>query len=175
MGKANELMQEAGYENGFEFDMPSIPVYQPRLEAIAGFLREINIKMNIVPVEPGTLARRSQTTDFPATNLSWVSARDPLFLMSFYVNEDGLFNPFKVKPTDEQLAIGKAGTESTDFDARAQHYWELVENMSEDSYMMYITFAPLLFGVSDAIANNETVVFRPNEDSPYLRGLRVDN
>jgi peptide/nickel transport system substrate-binding protein len=175
LDKARELMKEAGYEDGFTFDMPSIPIYQPRLEAVAGFLREINITMNIVPVEPGTLARRSRTTDFPATNLSWPSANDPLYTMTYYVNEDGLFNPFRVKPSEEELELGAKGASSSDSEVRAPYYGKLMEDLNEESYLMFVTFSSLLFGVSEDIANNPTVSYRPGEDSPFLLGLRVDN
>ncbi len=83
--KARALLDEAGYEGGFEFTMPSIPIYQPRLEAMAGFFADVGITMHIGPVEPGTLARRSRTTDFPATNLVWGTVTDPKFLFARYI------------------------------------------------------------------------------------------
>src|SRR5690606_35712698 len=55
LDKARELMAKSKFPNGFTFDMPSIPIFQSRVEALAGFFKEIGITMNIVPVEPGTL------------------------------------------------------------------------------------------------------------------------
>ena len=115
LDKAKELMAKSNFPDGFTFDMPSIPIYQSRLEALAGFFREIGITMNIAPVEPGTLARRSRTTDFPATNLVWNTNTDPKFLALRYIYEDAAYNPFKTKPSDELLALAQAGLESVGY------------------------------------------------------------
>ncbi len=173
--KARELLKEAGYANGFTFDMPSIPIFQPRLEAIAGFFRDIGITMNIVPVEPGTLARRSMTTDFPATNLVWNSQTDPSYLGSWYISPDASFNPFHVKPSDVLVDLNKEGLESSDPDVRAPIYKKMVEELEDESFLIYVTSTPLLFGVSEEVAKNPTLKYRPGEDTIYFRGLRVSN
>lgn len=173
--KARALMAEAGYEDGFEFTIPSIPIFASRLEAIAGFLNEINIKMTIQTVEPGTLARRSRTTDFPATNLVWNNAIDPKFLSTYYVAEEAVFNPFKIKPDPDLVALSEKGLSMTSESDRAPVYHEMLQKLADESYMIFVTTTPILFGASDAIVANETVKFRPGTDTPYFRGLRVDN
>lgn len=175
LDKARALMKEAGYEAGFEFTMPSIPIFASRLEAVAGFLKDINITMNIQTVEPGTLARRSRTTDFPATNLVWNNAIDPKFMTTYYVAEDAVFNPFKVKPDPALVALSAQGLSMTAEADRAPIYFDMLERLAEESYMIFITTTPILFGASDAVAGNATVRFRPGTDTPYFRGLRVDN
>lgn len=174
VAKAKELMKEAGYENGFEFTMPSIPIFASRLEAVAGFLKEINITMNIQTVEPGTLARRSRTTDFPATNLVWNNAIDPKFLTTYYVGQDAVFNPFKIAPSAELTALSEAGLATADEAERAPIYHEMLRKLADESYMIFITTTPILFGASDAVASNPTVKFRPGTDTPYFHGLRVN-
>jgi len=175
LDKAKELMKEAGYEDGFEFDMPSIPVFASRLEAVAGFLKKINITMNIVTVEPGTLARRSMSTDFPATNLVWYTFLDPKYLTTYYVAKEALFNPYRVEPDPRLMELSEEGLAKVEYADRAPIYNEMFENVSDDSYIIFITTTPILFGVSDAMAENPTVKFRPGTDTPILRGLRVDN
>lgn len=173
--KARALMAEAGYEDGFEFTIPSIPIFASRLEAVAGFLKDINITMNIQTVEPGTLARRSRTTDFPATNLVWNNAIDPKFMTTYYVAEDAVFNPFKIVPDPELTALSTAGLSKSLESERAPIYFKMLEKLADESYMIFITTTPILFGASDAVAENATVKFRPGTDTPYFRGLRVNN
>ncbi|KAA0914943.1 hypothetical protein FLO80_11280 [Aquicoccus porphyridii] len=173
--KAKSLMTEAGYQDGFEFTIPSIPIFASRLEAVAGFFKEINITMNIQTVEPGTLARRSRTTDFPATNLVWNNGIDPKFMTTYYVAEDAVFNPFKITPDPELMALSDKGLSMSDEADRAPVYFEMFEKLAEESYLIFITTTPILFGASDAVVNNETVQYRPGTDTPYFRGLRVDN
>ncbi|EEB85447.1 Bacterial extracellular solute-binding protein, family 5 [Roseobacter sp. GAI101] len=175
LDQARALMKEAGYEDGFEFTMPSIPIFASRLEAVAGFLKEINITMNIQTVEPGTLARRSRTRDFPATNLVWNNAIDPKFLTTYYVAEDAVFNPFKIKPDPELTELSAQGLATAAEAARAPIYYKMQHKLADESYMIFITTTPVLFGASDAVAANPTVKFRPGTDTPYFSGLRVDN
>ncbi|GGE51568.1 ABC transporter substrate-binding protein [Primorskyibacter flagellatus] len=175
LDKAKALMQEAGYAEGFEFTMPSIPIFASRLEAVAGFLKEINVTMNIQTVEPGTLARRSRTTDFPATNLVWNNAIDPKFVTTYYVAEDAVFNPFRIKPDPKLTELSEAGLAIADEAGRAPIYREMLGRLAEESYMIFITTTPILFGASDAVATNETVQFRPGTDTPYFAGIRLGN
>jgi peptide/nickel transport system substrate-binding protein len=172
--KAKELMAQSKFPDGFTFDMPSIPVYQSRLEALAGFFNEIGITMNIVPVEPGTLARRSRTTDFPATNLVWNTTTDPKFLALRYVYEDANYNPFKTKPSDAMLALAKEGLTSVEPDVRAPAYKKMAAQMAEEAFLIFVTNAPILIGVSEKTANNPTAVYRYGEDSINLRGLKAN-
>ncbi|SMF52144.1 peptide/nickel transport system substrate-binding protein [Tistlia consotensis] len=173
-GKARELLKEAGYPNGFTFTMPSIPIFQSRLEAVAGFLKDVGITMTIKPVEPGTLARRSRTTDFPATNLVWNTMDDPKFLIDRYVSPDGVYNPYKVPPGGDLMTLGEQGLQSADPEKRAPVYRKMAEELDDQSFLIFITSTPLLFGVTDQVADNPTVHFRPGEDTIFLRGLRMD-
>lgn len=175
LDKARELMAKSKFPDGFAFDMPSIPIYQSRLEALAGFFKEIGITMNIVPVEPGTLARRSRTTDFPATNLVWNTNTDPKFVALRYIYEDAAYNPFKAKPSDELLSLAKQGLESVETEVRAPIYRKMAAQLAEEAFLIFVTNTPILIGVSEKTANNATVVYRFGEDSINLRGLKAND
>lgn len=175
LDKARELMAQSNFPDGFAFDMPSIPIYQSRLEALAGFFQEIGITMNIVPVEPGTLARRSRTTDFPATNLVWNTITDPKFVALRYIYENAAYNPFKAKPSEELLALAREGLTSVETEVRAPIYRKMAAQLAEEAFLIFVTNAPILFGVSEKTANNPTVVYRYGEDSINLRGLRAND
>lgn len=171
---ARKLMAEAGYADGFSFDMPSIPIYQSRLEALAGFFADIGITMNIVPVEPGTLARRSRTTDFPATNLVWNTVADPRLFAQRYIIKDGAFNPFKVTPSTELATLVEQGLASSDAEERAPAYRELAKQLADEGYIIFVTNTPILFGASNATANNPTVHYRYGQDTIDMRGLEAN-
>ena len=173
--KAKEYMAKSAFPDGFTFDMPSIPIYQSRLEALAGFFKEIGITMNIAPVEPGTLARRSRTTDFPATNLVWNTNTDPKFLALRYIYEDAAYNPFKTKPSDELLALAEAGLESVETDVRGPIYQKLAAKLAEEAFLIFVANSPILIGASEKTDANPTVVYRYGEDSINLRGLKAND
>ncbi len=174
LNKAKELMAKSAFPKGFTFDMPSIPIYRSRLEALAGFFREIGITMNIVPQEPGTLARVSRTTNYPATNLVWNTNADPKFVALRYVYEDAAYNPFKAKPSAELLALAKQGLTSTDISARAPVYQKFAEQLAKEAFLIFVTNTPILMGVSKKTADNPTAVYRFGEDSINLRGLKAN-
>ncbi len=172
--KARELMASSRFPKGFTFDMPSIPIYRSRLEALAGFFREIGITMNIVPQEPGTLARVSRTTNYPATNLVWNTNTDPKFVALRYIYENAAYNPFKVKPSPELLSLAKQGLETNDLAARGPIYQKLAEQLAKEAFLIFVANAPILMGVSRKTASNPTVVYRFGEDSINLRGLKAN-
>lgn len=175
LDKAREFMAKSNFPDGFSFDMPSIPIYQSRLEALAGFFKEIGITMNIVPQEPGTLARVSRTTNYPATNLVWATNTDPKFLALRYIYEDAAYNPFKTKPSDELLALAKQGLESVDPEVRGPVYRKMAARLAEEAFLIFVTNTPILIGVSEKTASNPTVVYRFGEDSINLRGLKAND
>jgi peptide/nickel transport system substrate-binding protein len=130
--------------------------------------------MNIVPVEPGTLARRSRTTDFPATNLVWATNTDPKFVALRYVYEDAAYNPFKAKPSKELLSLAKEGTASVDTEVRGPIYRKMAAQLAEEAFLIFVTNTPILIGATKKTANNPTVVYRFGEDSINLRGLKAN-
>lgn len=172
--KAREYMAKSKFPDGFSFDMPSIPLYQSRLEALAGFFKEIGITMNIVPQEPGTLARVSRTTNYPATNLVWQTNTDPKFLALRYIFENANYNPFKAKPSEELLALAKAGLESVETEVRAPIYKKMAAKLADEAFLIFVASSPILIGVSEKTASNPTVVYRYGEDSINLRGLKAN-
>ncbi len=172
--KAREYMAKSKFPDGFSFDMPSIPLYQSRLEALAGFFKEIGITMNIAPQEPGTLARVSRTTAYPATNLVWQTNTDPKFLALRYIYENANYNPFKAKPSEELLALAKAGLESVETDVRAPIYKKMAARLADEAFLIFVASSPILIGVSEKTASNPTVVYRYGEDSINLRGLKAN-
>ncbi len=171
--KARKLLAEAGYKDGFTFTMPSIPVFASRIEALAGFFADIGITMKIEPVEPGTLARRSRSTDFPATNLLWVVLADLSMLSPLYLNEKAAFNPYRVKPSARLAELSLKGAASADIAVRAPIYQEMFEIIADEAFLIYVASSLNLTGSTEKMAKNPTVGFAAGRSWPYWRGLRL--
>ena len=172
--KARKLLAEAGYKNGFTFTMPTIPVFAARCEALAGFFADVGIKMKIEPVEPGTLARRSRSTDFPATNLSWVVLADLSMMSTLYLNKKAAFNPYRVAPSARLAELDAKGRASADTAVRAPIYKEMFEIIADEAFQIYVASSQSLTGVTEEMANNSSVGFAAGTSYPYFRGLRLN-
>jgi len=172
--KARALLAEAGYKDGFTFTMPTIPVFASRCEALAGFFGDVGITMKIEAVEPGTLARRSMTTDFPASNLLWGQLSDPLYLERYYTGEKAAINPFRVKPSPRLAELTKKGQATEDIEKRAPIYQEMFEIIADEAFLIYVTSSLNLTGSTEKMANNPTVKFAAGTNHPYWHGLRLN-
>jgi len=54
--KAKSMLEEAGYPDGFSFDAVTLTKDQPMAEAVAGYLEEVGVTMNLVVRAPGETA-----------------------------------------------------------------------------------------------------------------------
>ena len=172
--KARQLLAEAGYKDGFTFSMPSIPVFASRNEALAGFFKDVGITMKIEPLEPGTLARRSRSTDFPATNLLWTVFADLSLLSPYYLNQKAAFNPFRVKLSNELTKLAKQGAASADITVRAPIYKKMFEILADEAFLIYVTSGQFLTGTTEKMAKNPTLTFSAGATAPTWRGLRLN-
>jgi peptide/nickel transport system substrate-binding protein len=83
--RAQQLLADAGYPNGFSFDfhsflLPGFPEGRAFAEAIAGYWEKIGIKSRLVPVDYGAFRKKWIDKQIPGTpgyyniaNRSWVS------------------------------------------------------------------------------------------------------
>jgi peptide/nickel transport system substrate-binding protein len=54
--RARQLLAEAGYPDGFTFDAVTLSKDQPLAEAVAGYLSEVGVTMNLIVRPPGETA-----------------------------------------------------------------------------------------------------------------------
>lgn len=79
--KAKALLEEAGYADGFEFEVTASPNESwgvPIVEAIIPMLQQVGIKVRPRPVESGALSSHITSGDFEAYIWSNTSGPDPL-------------------------------------------------------------------------------------------------
>ena len=82
--KARELLKEAGYEDGFEFEVTATPNESwgvPIIEAILPMLAQVNITVRPRPIESAALGSTVQSGNFQAYMWSNLTGPDPLTVM----------------------------------------------------------------------------------------------
>src|SRR5690606_25991366 len=92
---ARQLLAEAGYADGFSMTIPAIAPTQPFAEAVAGYLGDIGISVQIDVLQPGTLAAAAQSGDYPVF-IGPGAVADPLQWHAVYFTEASVWNPFAI-------------------------------------------------------------------------------
>lgn len=106
--KAAELMETAGYADGFEFEMivPTIPNILQLGELVQSMLANIKIKVNITQVEPAQTAdiyysqQKGQGLVSP-----WGGRPDPSMTLALMFGGEGFSNPGRHTTPEVQAAI----------------------------------------------------------------------
>ena len=172
--RARQLMAEAGYGDGFSFTMPSIGFFGRQVEVLSEFWRDIGIDMSVEVLEPGTLAGRSRSTDFPITTLFWVVGRDVSAYPGTYLNVGASFNPFGHEPNPRITELDELGWASLNPAERALHYHQMWEIVAEERYVIYITSSDVVLGASAEMAQNPTIrIDAAQAEAPIWHGLRL--
>ncbi len=88
--KAKELLKEAGYEDGFEFEVTATPNESwgvPIVEAILPMLKQVGITVRPKPVESSALSSIIMAGDFQAYIWSNQTGPDPLSVMRCFYSK----------------------------------------------------------------------------------------
>ncbi len=135
LGKAKQLLAEAGYPNGFEDTVliPKTPFEEPYGVVLQSQLQEIGIRLQINVLEPATLVKRTLTDkDYTITMLGDSSLPDPAFLLDRYLLSSGGSNLFNYKnPKMDELLI-QAGS-INDEAKRKDLYKQAMKLMIDDA------------------------------------------
>lgn len=151
--KAKQLMQEAGYGDGFELVMPSTSetaVLEPALTDTLGKIG-IAVKWEAVPVSQyfQLIGGAKWAVFYGAAGVE-SNEHD----ISFAVEPNSLYNPFH-STTPELAALLEAGRVETDEAKRGEIYREISDYVVDQAWL-----APILFQ-SGTYAMNDTVDFHP--------------
>ena len=172
--RARQLMAEAGYGDGFSFTMPSIGFFGRHVEVLGEFWRDIGIDMSVEVLEPGTLAGRSRSTEFPITMLFWVVGRDVSACPGTYLNVGAPFNPFGHVPNPRFAELNELGSASLDPAERAPHCHEMWEILAEERSVIFVTSSDVVLGASAEMAQNPTIrIDAAQAEAPIWHGFRV--
>jgi peptide/nickel transport system substrate-binding protein len=166
--RARELLAEAGVEN-LEFAVPIAGNPSSELQAIAGFLQEVGITMNIETVAPGTLIQE-------ATSSEWAAALLPInepHVSTYVANRvqaNGFLNPFNIAPADLEELAAEARQLPPD---EAEPLWtELARETAEQGIIIHLYTMPSLVFTTPEVRGAEVGYFQPNV--LRLRGVTIE-
>lgn len=148
--KAKQMLAEAGYKDGFSFEVPSVPLIKQRLEGIQQMLATGGITMNIVDSPDGQYTADLRKGLYPAGHLV-PNAIDPFNMWYRSISNQSPYNPFKL-------------TDTADLDAKMQQ----AAAMSSDKER-----APLLKEVQQQIFERGLIITAGQSPSAAAFGPRV--
>lgn len=133
LGRARELLAEAGLEDGFEFDLYVTSTYdflRTPAELIQADLAQIGVTANIVAEDWSVYLPRVMESDFTVTLLGESGQSDPddLLYNVFYTDNGGNLGRFSDAELDELLVLGR---QEADQDARRDIYVKAQERIYE--------------------------------------------
>lgn len=156
---AKELLAEAGIEDGFTFDLWTMPVARPYMpdpqraaEAIQANLADVGITANIVTKEWATYLEETEQGKHDVFMLGWSGVNgDPDYFFSNLLHGDAIPGGNRSFYSNEEVndLLVQAKTE-VDFDVRAELYEQVQELIHEDAPMVPLVHSiPTLAGSSN--------------------------
>ncbi|MDV2582504.1 ABC transporter substrate-binding protein [Alkalibacillus haloalkaliphilus] len=159
LDRSAELLEEAGYADGFEIDLWTMPVARPYMpdpetvsEIVQADLAQIGVTANIVIEEWAPYLERTQQGDHELFMLGWSGTNgDPDYFLSSLLHGDnaGASNRsfYQNDEVDELLDAAKM---AVDQDERAELYKEAQAIIYEDSPMIPLVHSePVLASLSN--------------------------
>lgn len=166
--QARELLTEAGVEN-LEFAVPIAGNPSNELQAIAGFLQEVGITMNIETVAPGTLVQEAASGEWAAALLPINEPHVSTYIAN-RVQANGFLNPFNIAPADLEELAAEARQLPPD---EAEPLWtELARATAERGIIIHLYTMPSLVFTTPEVRGAEVGYFQPNV--LRLRGVTIE-
>ena len=140
--KARELMAQAGMEDGFTLPVIAAnaepPVATANAQSIQAQLAEINITVEIEPLEFGNYVDRWLAADFTAAIALNGGRIDPYTMYSRYWQVDARFQDTAGYIDDTLDELMKAGRVETDPDTRFEIFRDLQTHLAETSPWVWL-------------------------------------
>ncbi|WP_164219579.1 ABC transporter substrate-binding protein [Virgibacillus sp. YIM 98842] len=160
--KAKELLAEAGYEDGLEIDLWTMPVarpYMPDPETVAQIIQnnlaEIGITANIVREEWAPYLEKTMNGEHQMYMLGWSGTNgDPDYFLSSLLHGDNVGSSnrefYANDEVDELLNQAKL---SVDQDERASFYQQAQELIADDAPMVPLVHSRPVLATTSAVQN----------------------
>lgn len=140
---ARKLLADAGYPNGFDIEITSIPGAQKVAEAIAGELRKIDVRAKVDHRTFGSYRKKQREGKLQVlvSHYSSGGLPDASALLAFFFG-GGARDYWR----DETLAeLRKKGESTIDPERRRDIYRQAFDRVNEMNYIMPITTSPAVF------------------------------
>src|SRR5262249_54230183 len=133
--RARQLLAESGYASGFETSwVVSSGVYLKDMEvaeATASQLRQVGIRVNLLPVERATAVKNNEVGNFQGiTTVTWGAQFEPGIMLGW------LNRPHFTLPRIQELI--DAGQSEVDVEKRRQIYQELYRLAHDEALWLFI-------------------------------------
>jgi peptide/nickel transport system substrate-binding protein len=154
--KARELLAEAGYEDGFEFEL-IVPQGLPYVEETAANLRaayeDIGVTMRIQPVSSAAMSERLAQRDFDAFLRGWLVdyVDDPYYHFFLWWGTDTVLNWVGYSDADVDAVLADTA-EVVDDEARREPYRTAIGQVIEDSPMVWLANGDFTLAMRDDIS-----------------------
>jgi peptide/nickel transport system substrate-binding protein len=139
---ARKLLADAGYRDGFELSMPTLPLLQTSNEAVAQMLRAVGVRVTLVPLQNGQLGPEVRKGRFPAT-VAAATEYHPDQLFSLFLSGSGPYNPFHVADTGRIDTLLRTAAGS-DVPTAKQLYSDVARLAIKNGIMFPIAFTPVI-------------------------------
>ena len=163
LDKAKKLLAEAGYKDGFKFEVTvstATQDYEDTAVLLQSELKKIGVDMKINLVAPAQYSELITAKKAPAFLGRYTSlVNDPAYHYGFLLDTKGASNyaAYSNKKVD---ALLKKGASTTDEKARQEIYNEVQQIVTADSPWIYLYESNLIAGLSKDV---EGYVFYPDE------------
>jgi len=160
--KARDLLEQAGYPNGFETTFlmcPTRPAAATEVSlAVNEYLQEVGVEVTI------------ESYDYGEFIAQWRAAERPMYYFRFgtpILDMDEVFGSYFdperralwYTPPEEVLKVARSGLQTTDPDERKQIYSQFLEMIKEEAPWIFLWNFEDLYGVSNRISG-----FTPRSD-----------
>lgn len=153
--RARELLADAGYENGFEFEMilpTPVGNWDVLSEVLQGMFADVGITMNIRPTDVGGVADLYFTQRDGEAMLGLVSGRqDPSILATQFWLSEGPLNVGQTAPPEIEELVQQSVVE-TDLEEREEIFHEIARRVTEEALNI------ILYNSAQVVAQGQDVV-----------------
>jgi peptide/nickel transport system substrate-binding protein len=166
---SRQLLAAAGYADGFDLKLPTMPAIQTNVEAVAQMLGAVGIRVTLVQLAAGQAGPEIRKGSFPMVVAS-APQYHPQNTFAVLASSDSPYNPFHVDDAagiDAALARAAAADRAT---AKAI-YADIARELIDRGVMIPVAFQPIVI----LTAPNVTGTFVPRGvRTPLPFGVRVD-
>jgi peptide/nickel transport system substrate-binding protein len=163
--KARRLLTDAGYPNGFEFEIVAAQRYNfdKVAQVIQAQLAEVGVTAKINIVEWGIFISKWRESDFDSFISMNSGSIDPDIQFNRTFRTGGSTNVFLYSNTEVDELLDSGRSES-DLNSRRLIYEELQKKLVEDSPMIFLYSANTIFASNDSVEGfrslaNESLIF----------------
>ncbi len=144
LARAEELLQEAGYEDGFEVTLKVGSDFEEQVQAaqiISQQLSDLNIDVTVSSLDSGVFFDDLNNQDFQMTVVGWTGFVDPDEFLYEIFHTDGIYNQqaYSNPELDQLLEDGRTELDPA---ARSEIYYEAQEIIAKEAPMVFLYVNP---------------------------------